>query len=59
MFDEILYNRKGIRNPNLEAITLFVFMIFTLITFKTETLKLIQLIGAIFLILAVYFIFKK
>jgi uncharacterized protein (DUF486 family) len=43
----------------LEVITLVVFMIFTLIAFKTETLKLNHLIGAIFLILAVYFIFKK
>jgi len=34
-------------------------MIFTLIAFKSETLKLNHLIGAIFLILAVYFIFKK
>lgn len=42
-----------------EVITLVVFMIFTLIAFKTETLKLNHLIGAIFLILAVYFIFKK
>lgn len=42
-----------------EVITLVIFMIFTLIAFKNETLKLNHLIGAIFLILAVYFIFKK
>jgi uncharacterized protein (DUF486 family) len=42
-----------------EVITLVIFMIFTLFAFKTETLRLNHLIGAIFLILAVYFIFKK
>jgi uncharacterized protein (DUF486 family) len=42
-----------------EVITLVIFMIFTLIAFKTETLRLNHLIGGIFLILAVYFIFKK
>ena len=42
-----------------EVITLAVFIIFTLVAFKTEALKLNHLIGAIFLILAVYFIFKK
>ncbi len=42
-----------------EVITLIVFMIFTLIAFKSETLKINHLVGAIFLILAVYFIFKK
>lgn len=42
-----------------EVITLVIFMIFTLVAFKTETLRLNHLIGAIFLILAVYFIFKK
>jgi uncharacterized protein (DUF486 family) len=42
-----------------EVITGVFFMIFGLIAFKNETLKLNHLIGAIFLILAVYFIFKK
>ena len=42
-----------------EVITLTVFVIFTLFFFKTETFRLNQLIGFVFLILAVYFIFKK
>lgn len=42
-----------------EVITLVVFMIFTILFFKTETLKTNHLIGFGFLILAVYFIFKK
>jgi uncharacterized protein (DUF486 family) len=42
-----------------EVITLIVFMIFTLVFFKTETLRLNHFIGFLFLILAVYFIFKK
>jgi len=42
-----------------EAITLIVFTAFTLIFFKHETLRLNHLIGFVFLILAVYFIFKK
>jgi uncharacterized protein (DUF486 family) len=42
-----------------EVITLVVFMAFTLIFFKTETFKINHLIGFVFLILAVYFIFKK
>ncbi len=42
-----------------EVITLFVFSIFTIIFFKTETLRLNHFIGFFFLILAVYFIFKK
>lgn len=42
-----------------EVITLVIFMIFTLTAFKNETLKLNHLIGANFLIMAVYFIFKK
>lgn len=42
-----------------EVITLLVFMTFTLLFFKNETFKLNHLIGFIFLILAVYFIFKK
>lgn len=42
-----------------EVITLVVFMIFSLVFFKTETFRLNHLIGFGFLILAVYFIFKK
>ena len=42
-----------------EVITLTVFVIFTLFFFKTETFKLNHLIGFVFLIMAVYFIFKK
>ena len=42
-----------------EIITLVVFMIFSLIAFKTETFRLNHLFGSIFLILAVYFFFKK
>jgi uncharacterized protein len=42
-----------------EAITLLVFTIFTIVFFRTETLRLNQFIGFFFLILAVYFIFKK
>ncbi|AHM60008.1 hypothetical protein D770_08725 [Flammeovirgaceae bacterium 311] len=42
-----------------EAITLVVFVIFTTIFFRTESFRLNHLIGFAFLILAVYFIFKK
>ena len=42
-----------------EVITLIVFIAFTLIAFKHETLKTNHLIGFVFLILAVYFIFKN
>ena len=42
-----------------EVITLIVFTAFTLIAFKNETLRLNHLIGFGFMILAVYFIFKK
>jgi len=42
-----------------EVITLLVFVVFSMIFFKTETFKLTHFIGMIFLILAVYFIFKK
>lgn len=42
-----------------EVITLVIFMIFTLIAFKTETLRWNHAIGAVFLVLAVYFMFKK
>lgn len=42
-----------------EVITLVVFTVFTLVFFKSEELRLNHLIGFVFLILAVYFIFKK
>lgn len=42
-----------------EAITLIVFVFFSLVFFKTETFRWNHLIGFIFLILAVYFVFKK
>ncbi|MCK9302966.1 MAG: DMT family protein [Bacteroidales bacterium] len=42
-----------------EAITLTVFTLFTVVFFKNQPLKLNHLIGFVFLILAVYFIFKK
>jgi uncharacterized protein (DUF486 family) len=42
-----------------EVITLVVFMIFTLIFFKNETIKWNHLVGFCFLVAAVYFIFKK
>lgn len=42
-----------------EVITLTVFVVFSIIFFKNETFRLNHLIGFIFLILAVYFIFKK
>lgn len=42
-----------------EVITLLVFLGFSLLVFKTETFKLNHLIGGVFLVLAVYFIFKK
>ena len=42
-----------------EVITLVVFVIFATIFFKNETLKSNHLIAFIFLILAVYFVFKK
>ncbi len=42
-----------------EVITLVVFVIFSTLFFKTESLRLNHLIGFCFLVLAVYFIFKK
>ena len=42
-----------------EVITLSVFVIFSLVFFKNETFRINHLIGFCFLILAVYFIFKK
>lgn len=42
-----------------EVITLTVFVVFSLVFFRNETFKMNHLIGFVFLILAVYFIFKK
>lgn len=42
-----------------EVITLLVFTAFSLILFKNESFRFNHLIGFVFLILAVYFIFKK
>jgi uncharacterized protein (DUF486 family) len=42
-----------------EVITLVVFTVFSLIAFKEETIRWNQLIGFAFLVIAVYFIFKK
>ena len=42
-----------------EVITLVVFTGFTILAFRTETFRPNHLIGFMFLILAVYFIFKK
>lgn len=42
-----------------EVITLVVFVVFSLVFFKNETFRTNHLIGFFFLILAVYFIFKK
>ena len=42
-----------------EVITLVVFAVFTFLAFKNEHLKWNHLIGFIFLVIAVYFIFKK
>jgi len=42
-----------------EVISVVVFTIFTLIVFRTENFRFNHLIGFFFLVLAVYFIFKK
>jgi len=42
-----------------EVITLVVFTAFSLVAFKNETFRWNHLIGFLFLILAVFFIFKK
>ena len=42
-----------------EVITLVVFTIFATLVFKNETFRLNHVIGFSFLVLAVYFIFKK
>ena len=42
-----------------EVVTLLVFTIFTLLYFKNEPIRSNHIIGFLFLVLAVYFIFKK
>ncbi|SRR5258706_1961747 len=42
-----------------EVITLCVFVVFTVVFFKNETVRWNHIIGFVFLVLAVYFIFKK
>lgn len=42
-----------------EVISIMIFTIFTLIVFKNEQFRMHHLIGFFFLVLAVYFIFKK
>ncbi|MDZ4846348.1 MAG: DMT family protein [Chitinophagales bacterium] len=42
-----------------EVITLLIFVVFSVVFFKTETFKMNHVIGFVFLVLAVYFIFKK
>ena len=42
-----------------EVITLIVFAVFTLLVFKSESFRMNHIISFIFIILAVYFMFKK
>lgn len=42
-----------------EVITLIVFVLFSIIAFSNEKLRLNHLIAFVFLVLAVYFVFKK
>jgi|SRR5574344_10958 uncharacterized protein len=42
-----------------EVITLLIFVVFSALFFKTESLRMNHLIAFVFLILAVYFIFKN
>lgn len=42
-----------------EVITLIIFVGFTLVFFKNEQLRWNHLVGSVFLILAIYFFFKK
>lgn len=42
-----------------EVISISVFIMFTLIVFKTEHFRMNHIIGFFFLVLAVYFVFKK
>ena len=69
-FFQVPANRIGFKNNGgpfslvelkvlQEVITLVVFTIFTLVAFKNESFRWNHLIGFLFLILAVYFVFKK
>lgn len=42
-----------------EVITLIVFVVFSMLFFRNETFKWNHAVGMLFLVLAVYFIFKK
>lgn len=42
-----------------EVITLVVFTIFTLLVFKSETFRWNHIVAFVFLVLAVYFVFRK
>ncbi|MDA3942973.1 MAG: DMT family protein [Bacteroidetes bacterium] len=42
-----------------EVITLLIFVAFSLLAFKNETLRMNHIFAFIFLVLAVYFVFKK
>lgn len=42
-----------------EVVTLIVFVVFSLLVFRTEHFRLNHAIGLFFLVLAVYFVFKK
>ncbi|MEN9444601.1 MAG: hypothetical protein RIS47_1491 [Bacteroidota bacterium] len=42
-----------------EVVSLIVFAVFTTLVFRTETFRWNHLVGFIFLVLAVYFIFRK
>ena len=42
-----------------EVITLLVFTVFSVLFFKNENLRFNHMVGFVFLVLAVYFIFKK
>ncbi len=42
-----------------EVITLIIFSVFTILVFKNESIKWNHILAFIFLILAVYFLFKK
>lgn len=42
-----------------EVISLVVFTVFALTIFKTETFRWNHIVGLVFLVLAVYFVFKK
>jgi uncharacterized protein (DUF486 family) len=42
-----------------EVVTLIVFLLFSILFFKTESIRPNHIIGLVLLVLAVYFIFKK